>query len=82
LYKIEKVRPSTATTATKYVLEDMPNKKWLRGHLLVIKSDELPPKEYEVKTRPKKKEEDAPRRSSRLKEKKDDEPIRRSSRNK
>jgi hypothetical protein len=75
------VRPSTATTATKYVLEDMPNKKWLREHLLVVEGDELPPASYEVKTRAKKKEEDAPRRSSILKEKKDDEP-RRSSRNK
>jgi hypothetical protein len=66
LYTIEKVRPSTATTATKYVLEDMPNKKWLREHLLLSEGDELPPASYEVKTRAKKKAEDAPRRSSRI----------------
>lgn len=82
IYTIEKVRPSTATIATKYVLEGMPDKKWMREHLLPIDGDEGPPEEYQVKTRAKKKEEDAPRRSSRLKEQKKDEPIRRSSRNK
>jgi hypothetical protein len=82
LYKIEKVRPSTATTATKYVLEGMQNKKWLREHLQVVKGDELPPKEYAIKTRAKKKEEDAPRRSSRLNEKKASDEPRRSNRNK
>ena len=82
LYKIEKVRPSTATTATKYVLEGMQNKKWLREHLQVVKGDELPPKEYAIKTRAKKKEEEAPRRSVRLNEKKASDEPRRSNRNK
>jgi len=67
IYEIEKVKPSRATTATKYTLKGMPEKKWVRENLLLIEGDEPPPPEYEIKTRAEKKIDDAPKRSSRNK---------------
>jgi len=67
VYTIERVRPSKATTAAKYILEGMPKKSWLREHLQVILGNDLPPPVYEVKTRAKTKEAAAPRRSARNK---------------
>jgi hypothetical protein len=66
IYEIEKVRPSQAMVATKYVLKDMPDKKWVSQNLQVILGDEFP-EEYSVQTRAEKKKADAPRRSSRNK---------------
>jgi hypothetical protein len=66
IYEIEKVRPSQAMVATKYVLKDMPEKSWVRENLLVILGDEFP-EDYAIQTRAAKKKEEAPRRSSRIK---------------
>ena len=65
IYEIEKVRPSQAMVATKYVLKDMPEKKWVRENLQVVLGDEFP-EEYAIQTRAEKKKAEAPRRSARL----------------
>ena len=67
IYTIERVRPSKATTATKYVLEDMPKKSWLREHLQIVLGNDMPPKKYDIKTRSNTKDANAPRRSARNK---------------
>jgi hypothetical protein len=36
IYEIEKVRPSQAMVATKYVLKDIPGKSWVRENLQLI----------------------------------------------
>jgi transposase InsO family protein len=66
IHEIEKVRPSQAMVATKYVLKDIPEKSWVRENLQVVLGDEFP-EEYAVKTRAVKAKEDAPRRSTRNK---------------
>jgi hypothetical protein len=65
IYEIEKVRPSRATVATKYVLKGIPNKSWTRENLQLILGDEFP-EEYAMQTRAEKKKADAPKRSSRI----------------
>ena len=68
IYTIERVRPGNVTKATKYVLEDMPNKSWLKESLqLVDDYEQDPPEEYQIQTRAQKKASDEPRRSKRNK---------------
>jgi hypothetical protein len=67
VYTIARVRPGNVTKATKYVLEDMPNKSWLRESLqLVDDYEQDPPEEYQIQTRAKTTANNAPRRSARL----------------
>jgi hypothetical protein len=67
IYDIEKVRPSRATVATKYVLKGVPGKSWTRQHIQIVLGDEFP-EEYAIQTRAAKKKLEAPRRSSRIAE--------------
>jgi len=66
IHTIERVRPGTVTRATKYVLEDMQNKSWLRESLQLIAGDERPPPSYAIQTRATTTANNAPRRSARL----------------
>jgi transposase InsO family protein len=67
IYTIERVRPGNVTKATKYVLEDMPNKSWLKESLqLVDEHEQDPPEEYQIQTRATTTANNAPRRSARL----------------
>lgn len=67
IHTIARVRPGTVTKATKYVLEDMPNKSWLYESLQYVDENEQnPPEKYQIETRATTAKSNAPRRSARL----------------